>query len=506
MTTTELFAIALLLSKMLTAFSVNDDDDDEKASRGKVSKFCIDADRHPVVPKVDYLLCSAKLNDSVLFECRFCGDPAGERQGRIWYRQDGEQLKKPREVELDMDNDPNLSRVRLTPDSSLLVRNLRLEDAALYSCRAAEGQHVDHNFSYRLELVLESSEKEETGNMKAWKKYQKSKLSPVTLLLAAEDNEELANIREEGVQLEVISEWGRWGPCGECIKFGRGNKTRRAYCRIRSRILKEVNEDENVMPATMEFFALSPLIPCRSRTLSERFPEVSNLTKSIPDFILVEKCKPCKKKKRNRKKKFKYKKRYLLNEGANFSLDCPGANAESDIVWEKDSKVLVKGKGYSFRKKDPTSRVLVDTHFTVYFKDVSVSVVKSRKCVSCRSRGELGSCKDPFMLNSTQIANEKGVVAEDCASGWCMKIIESKNLNNEYGIATERACLQRGPDDSEERCDFATRRNKRVFMCYCRGDMCNTSTRMSSSLSSYLLPLIIAIVPSVMTIFTRKET
>lgn len=53
-----------------------------------------------------------------------------------------------------------------------------------------------------------------------------------------------------------------------------------------------------------------------------------------------------------------------------------------------------------------------------------------RRCVSCRSRGELGSCKDPFIMNSTQIALEKGVDAVPCVSGWCGKIIESQNLNN----------------------------------------------------------------------------
>jgi len=53
-----------------------------------------------------------------------------------------------------------------------------------------------------------------------------------------------------------------------------------------------------------------------------------------------------------------------------------------------------------------------------------------RRCVSCRSRGELGSCKDPFTMNSTQIAFEKGVDVVPCVSGWCGKIIESQNLNN----------------------------------------------------------------------------
>lgn len=50
--------------------------------------------------------------------------------------------------------------------------------------------------------------------------------------------------------------------------------------------------------------------------------------------------------------------------------------------------------------------------------------------MNCRSRGDLGSCKDPFTMNSTEIETEKGVDAVPCASGWCGKIIERHGLNN----------------------------------------------------------------------------
>ncbi|XP_012278352.1 uncharacterized protein LOC105698573 [Orussus abietinus] len=104
-----------------------------------------------------------------------------------------------------------------------------------------------------------------------------------------------------------------------------------------------------------------------------------------------------------------------------------------------------------------------------------------KRCVECRSRGELGSCKDPFTMNSTQIQEEKGVEAVPCASGWCGKIIESQNLNNEYGTATQRMCLQRGPDDGEERCAYTKWMNKKVYMCFCMGDLCNGSSFVTPS-------------------------
>ncbi|XP_070162897.1 UPAR/Ly6 domain-containing protein rtv [Polyergus mexicanus] len=122
---------------------------------------------------------------------------------------------------------------------------------------------------------------------------------------------------------------------------------------------------------------------------------------------------------------------------------------------------------------------------------IKESVGNFRRCVSCRSRGELGSCKDPFIMNSTEIALEKGVDAVPCVSGWCGKIIESQNLNNEYGTATQRLCFQRGPDDIEERCAYTVWNYKKVYMCLCYGDLCNGVMR--TSVNTFLITILIAI-------------
>lgn len=129
-----------------------------------------------------------------------------------------------------------------------------------------------------------------------------------------------------------------------------------------------------------------------------------------------------------------------------------------------------------------------------------------RRCVNCRSRGDLGSCKDPFTMNSTAIEMEKGVDSVPCASGWCGKILEQHGINNgknfihidsdlfrfvhdkngysfrvEYGTATQRLCFQRGPDDGEERCAYTVWNYKKVYMCLCFGDLCNGATKLSIS-------------------------
>lgn len=132
--------------------------------------------------------------------------------------------------------------------------------------------------------------------------------------------------------------------------------------------------------------------------------------------------------------------------------------------------------------------------FTILI-NFSNGVVK--RCYSCRSRGDLGSCKDSFKYtNVTQISVEPGIGVEavPCASGWCGKIIETRNSEakeQEFDTATQRTCLQRGPSDGEERCDDTVWEYKKVFMCFCHGDLCNNSPLKSFNI--YLLILTLGI-------------
>ncbi|KAB0799435.1 hypothetical protein PPYR_07315 [Photinus pyralis] len=117
-----------------------------------------------------------------------------------------------------------------------------------------------------------------------------------------------------------------------------------------------------------------------------------------------------------------------------------------------------------------------------------------RRCFVCRSRGELGSCKDPFTFNATDVEFERGVDTIPCASGWCGKIVESENdLKEEYGVATQRMCLQRGPSDSEDRCAYTKWQFRRVLMCFCRGDLCNSSLRLNASFGTIAITIILSV-------------
>ncbi|KAF4529206.1 hypothetical protein B566_EDAN011452, partial [Ephemera danica] len=95
-----------------------------------------------------------------------------------------------------------------------------------------------------------------------------------------------------------------------------------------------------------------------------------------------------------------------------------------------------------------------------------------KRCYSCRSRGELGNCKDPFPANGTAVPTLegaepqmlRGVESVPCASGWCGKMLEGGSTFKDDA-----------PSDSEERCAYIKRNSRKVFACFCKGDLCNSA-------------------------------
>ena len=105
-----------------------------------------------------------------------------------------------------------------------------------------------------------------------------------------------------------------------------------------------------------------------------------------------------------------------------------------------------------------------------------------KRCFSCRSRGTLGDCRDPFYVtgNSTTLEHKShGVKTSPCASGWCSKILEDvdkiHSVDESYGGATQRDCLVRPPSDGVQRCAFVkiNHRNVYMFVRKCVGNATN---------------------------------
>ncbi|KAJ9599452.1 hypothetical protein L9F63_010067 [Diploptera punctata] len=144
-------------------------------------------------------------------------------------------------------------------------------------------------------------------------------------------------------------------------------------------------------------------------------------------------------------------------------------------------------------KPTTVARIVNVLFFTIFIPSFTDALL--RRCYVCRSRGDLGSCKDPFYFNLTVAEQQRGVQAAPCASGWCGKLLEGGNSfkDDEYGVATERICLQRGPSDNEERCDYISWNHKRVYMCFCQGDLCNGAPSVNTLTASvFILSVILS--------------
>ena len=68
-----------------------------------------------------------------------------------------------------------------------------------------------------------------------------------------------------------------------------------------------------------------------------------------------------------------------------------------------------------------------------------------------------------------------------------MEGVDKNFGDDDYGIATERQCMSRVPSDGKERCAYVVRNHKQVFMCFCKGDLCNTGSRAGAAVSPALL-------------------
>ncbi|KAL2734113.1 uncharacterized protein V1478_003811 [Vespula squamosa] len=337
--------------------------------------YCREKDRLITSEDSDeYLLASAEINTMVNGLC--CSNDNEEKQSKIWYYQDRLQTLPEKEVELGMDNNVSYNRIYVTLDLSLVIKNIERTDAGIYRCHGQEGQEEEYKFNYRIEqndiLAILKDQRDtfiEIGNISRWEEYRVINLLSVTTRFAVSRMLDLVYLRQEGIILEIISEWGPWGPCEKCIN-NQGVKTRRGYCRVKRQFDKTVILDHTSL--IVKFFNKTPMLPCKSILLQEEFPIVSNAVRYLPEFDLEEECKNCTKVKKKKKgKKFKYRKQYVFLEGAHCAISCPESDLQSQIVWRKDSIVLKQGISRSFRKTDTEARVMVDSFSTLYIIDIT---------------------------------------------------------------------------------------------------------------------------------------
>ncbi|XP_043253084.1 uncharacterized protein LOC122397761 [Colletes gigas] len=335
------------------------------------TKYCRDKERLVTAEENDeYLLISVEIDTIVVMECRFCNDNE-ERQRKIWYYQDRYREYPEKVVELGMDNNMSYNRIYTTPQLSLVIKNLEITDTGIYLCHGEDGQEIENKFNYRIELIFKdhSIVRTEQGNITEWEKYREIYLAPITTRFSISQMLELTEIRDVGVTMHVISEWTPWSPCENCLG-NRGYKSSIGKCRLKRFINMTIaNQSDSTI---VKFFRKTPLLPCKSILLEKEFPGVSIAVRYLPDFILKESCKKCVRGKKKWARSFRYKKRFVLAEGAYLTIVCPESSLDTQVSWKKDSITLERGIRRSFRKLDPVARVVVDAFGTLYLIDVSI--------------------------------------------------------------------------------------------------------------------------------------
>ncbi|XP_076235763.1 uncharacterized protein LOC143180115 [Calliopsis andreniformis] len=335
------------------------------------TKYCRDKQRLITSEENDeYLLISTEIETNVIMACRFCNDKE-ESQPKIWYYQDRHRLNPKKEVELDMDNNSSYNRVYTTPDLSLVIKDLAITDAGIYMCHGEEGQEIENKFNYRIEPIFKEYgvAHMEQGNLTEWDKYREVYLASINIRFAVSQMAEIAEIREAGVILHVISEWAPWGPCEYCIGR-RGYRTSVGMCRLKRMLNKTIENAKD--SSIVKFFQKTPMLPCKSILLKEEFPAVSTAVQYIPEYVLKEPCKKCVHGKKHKGRHFRYVKRFVLAEGAYLTVVCPESSLDTQVSWKKDSITLEKGVRRSFRKLDPEARVVVDAFGTLYLIAVTI--------------------------------------------------------------------------------------------------------------------------------------
>ena len=80
-----------------------------------------------------------------------CSDEKDDTAPKIWYKEDVLHSSATTEVQLDMQADLELNRVHVTPDHTLTIHNVTLDDAAVYFCHGARGEDMSLRYNYMVD-------------------------------------------------------------------------------------------------------------------------------------------------------------------------------------------------------------------------------------------------------------------------------------------------------------------------------------------------------------------
>ena len=95
--------------------------------------------------------------------------------------------------------------------------------------------------------------------------------------------------------------------------------------------------------------------------------------------------------------------------------------------------------------------------------------------------------KERFALDSFHKVSTNQLASHYRESSQIVEGLDKNFGDNDYGIATERQCMERAPSDNQERCAYVKYNHKQVYMCFCKGDLCNSAKELKPPLFVILL-------------------
>ncbi|KAF7286872.1 hypothetical protein GWI33_003443 [Rhynchophorus ferrugineus] len=347
-----------------------------------VSKECRERDRLIGSDKEDlYAVVDALQGQTLLLRCRFCNAQPSESP-KNWYKIDQIGISKPTEIMADMDNEVDRNRIFINQKHSLIVKNISVEDAGLYSCVHYEDKSNKEKFNFLVDIVTkEKASALEKGNVTAWANYQKDYFSSINSMFRESSGTEFLYVRDIlKISMELVTQWGSWSTCQICGRpQGMGLMKRTGKCRLKLNSKKERTENHS---ADELYLYNAPAISCRALRLQRMFPQISNLTSVIPDFIQEDKCDGIcnpdaeglnKGWKVGKGTGFKYRKHSVLQENSHLTFVCPESTLDNKVVWKKNGLTLKRGD-------NSNPHVIVDTFNSLYLVDVIPEVAGNYSC------------------------------------------------------------------------------------------------------------------------------
>ncbi|XP_030765080.1 uncharacterized protein LOC115889268 isoform X2 [Sitophilus oryzae] len=362
------FLLKLLLNNLIFSISICVED-----YVPLITKECREKDRLISSKKEDFYAIVDALEGQTLFlRCRFCNAEVTDSP-KNWYKVDQLGVTEPYEVKIDMGNDINQNRISVNHKHSLIIKNISAQDAGFYYCVHYEDQTNNEKFNYLVDIVVkEKAVAVETGNITAWAKYQENYFFSINNLFKESSGTEFVYIRDQlHISMELITQWAPWSKCQVCGRpQGNGIMKRKGMCRIKLGVM-------SVLPGNLSagelYLFKAPAVSCRSTKLQRMFPQISNLTSVIPDFVQDDRCDGIcnpdaegvnKGWKVGKGTGFKYRKRLVLAEHSHLTFVCPESSLDNSVVWKRNGMTLKRGD-------NSNPHVMVDTFNSLYLVDVT---------------------------------------------------------------------------------------------------------------------------------------